>query len=324
MSNIKQKVLTWKSRLSLKRAVAIEVIILMVGGALVLPGGEDLYRFYLPIAQGEHGYNPWFASWILFPIQFVPIRYLWAVWVMFTGVTVFWASEHLHINSTFVLLAFPTMGQVWLGQTDAILMLGLLLALLAPSPYLRGFGLLLAAIKPQVTAPAILVLLWCDQARWKTLIAPAIVLLLSLGVWGIDWPVRWWLSRDIYAPLPVWGYAAVFPYGLAAFLAIFLVKDVRRKVTAALLATALGVPAFGIYSHVVFMIFISPWWALPLSYAWVVAYPWYGNTALRFAGVLPLGLLIYLLWPVLKDHWPKIKARFSHSDAILQRNSDQL
>lgn len=318
MSDIKQKVSVWRSRLPLKRAVAIEVIVLMVGGALVLPGGEDLYRFYLPIAQGEHGYNPWFASWILFPIQFVPIRYLWAVWVLFTGAVVFWATQRLHTNSAFVLLAFPMMSQMWLGQTDALLILGLLLALLSPSPYLRGVGLLLAAIKPHVTGPAILVLLWCDQARWKTLIVPTGVLLLSLAVWGIDWPLRWWLSRDIYAPLPVWGYAAIFPYGLIAFLAIFLVKDVRKKVTAALLATALSVPAFGVYSYVVFMVFISPWWALPLSYAWAVAYPWYGNTALRFAWTLPLGLLIYLLRPAFKDYWPKIKAGFSRNDAASQ------
>lgn len=318
MPDIKHMALLITSRLPLRRAVAIEVIVLMVGGALVLPGGEDLYRFYLPIAQGEHGYNPWFASWILFPIQFIPLRYLWAAWVLFTGVVVFWATERLHTNSAIVLLAFPMMGQMWLGQTDAILLLGLLLALLSPNPYLRGVGLVLAAIKPQVTGPAILVLLWCDQKRWKTLIVPALVFLLSLLVWGTDWPLRWWLSRDIYAPLPVWGYAALFPYGLIAFSAIFLVNDVRKKVTAALLATALSVPAFGVYSHVAFMVFISPWWALPLSYAWAVAYPWHGNTALRFAGTLPLGLLMYLLWPVLKEYWPKMKARFLPSSLVKQ------
>ena len=93
-------------RLPLRKAIAIDVIILMVGGALILPGGEDLYRFYLPIAQGRTigSYNPWFATWILFPIQFIPIRYLWAVWVLFTGVVVYWAAGRLRTNSAFVLL----------------------------------------------------------------------------------------------------------------------------------------------------------------------------------------------------------------------------
>jgi len=304
-------------RRPLRRAIAIEVIILMVGGALVLPGGEDLYTFYLPIARGcpECGYNPWFTSWILFPLQFVPVRFLWAVWVLFTGAVVYWAAERLQTNSAYVLLAFPMMGQVWLGQTDAVLILGLMLVLLSPNSYLRGAGIVLASIKPHIAGPAILILWWYDKARWKTLIIPIAIFALSLIVWGIDWPLRWWLLRDLNASLPVWGHAAIFPYGLAAFPAIFLVKDVRAKVTVALLAAALSIPSFGIYSFVVFLVFISPWWAIPLSYAWVVAYPWYGNLALRFAWILPLGLLIYLLWPQMKQRWPKIKATILRRDA---------
>ncbi|MBN1313686.1 MAG: hypothetical protein JXB30_19945 [Anaerolineae bacterium] len=303
-------------RRPLRRAIAIEVIILMVGGALFLPGGEDLYRFYLPVAQGcpECGYNPWFTSWILFPIQFIPVRYLWAVWVLFTGVTVYWAAERLQTNSAYVLLAFPMMGQMWLGQTDAVLILGLMLIMLSSNPYLRGAGIVLASIKPHIAGPAILILWWYDKERWKTLIVPTAVFLLSLIVWGIDWPIRWWLSRDLNASLPVWGHAAIFPYGLAAFPAIFLVKDTRQKVAIALLAAALSIPSFGIYSYIVFLVFTSPWWALPLSYAWVVAYPCYGNLALRFAWTLPMGLLIYLLWPVMKENRPKIKAAIFRKD----------
>ncbi|MBN1427545.1 MAG: hypothetical protein JXB07_04115 [Anaerolineae bacterium] len=296
-------------RLPLRKAVAIEVIILLVGGALILPGGEDLYSFYLPIARGcpECGYNPWFASWVLFPIRFVPVRYLWAVWVLFTGVVVYWSAERLQTNSAFVLLAFPMMGQMWLGQIDAVVLLGLMLILFFPNAYLRGAGIVLASIKPHITAPALLILWWYDKERWKTLLVPSAVLVLSLAVWGIDWPLRWWRLRDLDASLPVWGHAAIFPYGLAAFPTIFLVKDVRKKVTAALLAMALSVPSFGVYSFVVFLVFIAPWWAIPLSYAWAIAYPWYGNMALRFAWILPVGLLIYLLRPVIEAYWTRVK-----------------
>lgn len=320
MSDIKQKASAWIRHIPLRKAIAIEVIALMVGGALFLYGGEDLGTFYLPIARGEHGYNPWYASWILFPIQFVsmvvPFRYLWVLWVLFTGATVYWAAERLRTNSAFVLLAFPMMGQVWLGQADAVVIIGLMCAFLSPNPYFRGVGLVLASIKPQVAGPVILLLLWYDQARWKTLVVPIAVCLLTLIVWGVDWPLRWWLSRNLEASLPVWGQAALFPCGLAAFLAVFLVKDVRRKIAVVLLATALSVPQFGVYSHIVYLIFICPWWATPLSYAWAVAYPWLGREAMRFAWTLPLGLLFYSLWPTIMEYWPKVKSRFFHHNTV--------
>lgn len=321
MLDIKQKLLAWRSYLPLRRVVAIEVIVLMVGGALTLPGGDDLYRFYLPIAQGcpQCGYNPWFTVWIMYPIQFIPVRYLWAVWVLFTGVVVLWSAERLGTNSALVLLAFPMMGQIWLGQTDALVIWGLMLALFSPSPYLRGAGLLLLSIKPHVTGPAILILLWYDQARWKTLIVPGAVFLLSLATWGIDWPIQWWLGRNVpgtVGPPNAWVMAPLTPYGAPAFLSIFAVRDKQQKVVASLLASALCIPRFGVYSYVIFMVFLCPWWALPLSYVWAVAYPWYGGTALRFAWTLPLGLLIYLLWPVLKEHRSGIKARFSRNNAV--------
>jgi hypothetical protein len=293
-------------RLPLRKAIAVEIIILMVGGALVLPGGEDMYRFYLPIAQGcpQCGYNPWYTSWILFPIQFIPPRLLWAIWVLLTGVIVFWAAERLHTNSALVLLSFPMMGQMWLGQTDAVVILGLMLVLLSPSPYLRGMGILLASIKPQVAGPALLILWWYDQARWKTLIIPSVIFLLSLVVWNIDWPIQWWLGREVpgtIGPPNVWVMAPLTPYGILSFLSILVIKDKRRKVVAMLIASALCIPRFGVYSYIVFMIFINPWWALPLSYAWAAAYPWLGAAAMRFAWILPLGLLVYLILPEIKE-----------------------
>jgi hypothetical protein len=295
-------------------AIAIELTIVITIATLFLPGGEDLHVFYRPFANGclTCAYNPWHASWILFPLRLIPPLVLWPVWTLFTLLGVIWASKRLETNVAFVLLAFPTIGMIWLGQVDALLIVGLALALTAKSPYWRGVGLLLASAKPQVTGIAILVLLWQDEERLKTLIIPALVLVASVVAWGVDWPVRWLAARSI-EEVPVWGLATLFPYALVAFGGIFLVKDKKKRVAAALLASALAVPWFGIYSYAVFLVFFAPWWAVPLSYLWAVGYPWYDNTALRFAWILPLGLLIALLWPSAAEWWTALQPRINRS-----------
>jgi|GEM_PF-817699 len=290
-------------RPSLQTAIAIEIILVASAAAFFLPGGDDLYRFYLPFAQGclECGFNPWYASWVLFPITLVPLRLLWPLWVLLTLSGLFWTCRRMEVNPIPVMLAFPVMGLAWLGQVEVVIAVGLMLALLSPSPSLRGAGLVLAMIKPQVAGAAVLVLIVYDREHWKTLIVPALIAALSMLVWGIDWPLRWFNQRDLTAALPVWGTAALYPYGLIAFGAVLLVKGVREKVTAALLASALAFPWFGVYSYSVFLPLIAPWWALPVSYAWLLAYPAMQHLSMKFAWVLPLSLLVYLVWPSIKE-----------------------
>jgi hypothetical protein len=298
-------------------AIAIELTIVITLATLFLPGGEDLHVFYRPFAEGclTCAFNPWHASWILFPLRLIPSLVIWPVWTLLTLLGIVWASRRLKTNVAFVLLAFPTIGLIWLGQVDVLLIVGLALALTTKNPYWRGVGLLLASVKPQVTGIAILVLLWQDEERLKALIIPALVLIASAVVWGVDWPIRWLASRRAIE-MPVWGLATLFPYALVAFGGLFLVKDKQQRVAVALLASALAVPWFGIYSYAVFLVFFAPWWAVPLSYLWAVGYPWYGNTALRFAWILPLGLLIGLLWPSIAEKWAALRPRV---DRLLAR-----
>jgi hypothetical protein len=307
-----------RNRPPLRTAVVIEIIALATIAAYFLPGGEDLYRFYLPLAQGcfDCAYNPWHASWLLFPMTLIPQRILWAVWVFVTLTGIVWSCSKLNVNPVPVLLSFPTMGLIWLGQADVLIAVGLVLACISPNPYLRGFGLLLASVKPHIAAIPALILLIHDSERWKTLILPATVAAISLVVWGMDWPLRWFAQRDPLAALPVWGTAALVPYGLVAFGAVFLAKGSREKVTAALLASALAFPWFGVYSYTVFLVFFAPVWAVFVSYAWLVAYPLYGNLSMKFAWILPLSLLIALLWPTLTELWH----RFRKGTAITASN----
>jgi hypothetical protein len=299
-------------KVPLRTAVSVEIIALATVAAFFLPGGEDLYRFYLPQARGclECGFNPWHTSWILFPISLIPERVLWPLWVFVTLAGLWWVCERLEVNPVSVLLSFPTMGLIWLGQIDILVIVGLTLAVLSPNAYVRGVGLVLASIKPQVAGVAIFILLWYEQDRWRALLVPALVLAASLIVWGPDWPLRWLLS-DPEPANHVWRLSPLYPYGLAAFLSVLVVPGKRRKVMASLYASALGVPWFGVYSYTVFLVFLAPWWAVPISYAWLLAYPLLGNLSMKFAWVLPLSLLAFLLWPHLTTWWARLRTRWA-------------
>jgi len=281
----------------MKRVIVVEIVLLMTIASLFLPGGEDLHRFYLPFAEGDlaAGFAPYHASWALWPLGLVPDKIVWPMWTLATLLIIVWACWRLGTNVLPVLFAFPLMAQVWLGQIEAVVIAGLVLALLSRSPWLRGLGLAMASVKPHVSGAAILLLLWYDQEKWKVLAVPTVVLALSMMEWGIDWPVRWFLSRN-EPPMHVWRLAAGWPWGIVAFTVLPLLRGKREKVVGVLLASALGMPYFGTYSYVAFMVFLSPWWAAPLSYCWVAAYPWLGNSALKLAWLLPLSLLAYLVW----------------------------
>jgi hypothetical protein len=147
--------------MTLKRVAALEVVVVgAICSYVVYGAGQDLFQYYLPFASGclECGFNPWYASWILAPLRFVPVLALRPLWTAFTLAALIWSSERLGSRWAVVLLSFPTLGLIWLGQIDGIIAIGLTLAVTSASPYLRGFGLVLALVKPQVAGLAALVL----------------------------------------------------------------------------------------------------------------------------------------------------------------------
>jgi hypothetical protein len=228
-------------------------------------------------------------------------QFLWAAWTLASGLMVWWACIKLDTNPTFVLLSFPALAMVWLGQIDGLIVLGIALAITAKNPYLRGVGLTLITVKPHLAAAAILVILWHDRERWKTLIVPVVIMVISFVVWGIDWPLRWWNSQEVTFLRDLWKTASLYPYGLISFAAYPLMKTPRDKLRLALIASALGIPEYGIYSYVIFLATLCPWWALPLSYAWALAYPFIQGWSLQFAWVLPMGLYLWMVWPPVRE-----------------------
>lgn len=280
-------------------AVAIEEALLMVWAAFVLPGGDDLYRYYLPFAQGclECGFVPYYARWVLYPLVWLPTRMTWPIWTTISLAGWLALCRWVGTNPALALLAFPAFGQIWLGQIDVLIGLGLALALLGKNPYLRGLGVALAMIKPQLSAFPLLLLLLYDH-RWKeTLILPALVLLLSLILFGLAWPLDWIGYASQHVPPHVWRLAAqdIWPLGILLCWVPFLLKR-EERFEAGLLVAAIASPFVGVYSYIVFLVLVrKPWWVPLLSYLWLVGYPIWQEGAMRLAWTLPLGLLVYKL-----------------------------
>ena len=278
--------------------IAIEIAAAMVIIAIFFGGGMDTIRYYQPFAQGclNCGFIPYFAQVLLSPLIPVSKAMVWPVWTAFslTGLLlVAWKTE---INPLIFLFTFPMFGQYWLGQIDVFLCLGALLAIRAKSPYWRGAGLTLMMVKPQIAMLAVVFLLVREERKslLKMLAVPAAVLAVSLAVYGIDWPLRWFENARMFLPDHPWKMAAEFfwPWGLVLLPLPFFFKDREEGTLVSYMVSSLALPFFSVYSYIVFLIFESPWWVLPVSYAYKLFQPWYGEQVMKMAWILPLTMLL--------------------------------
>ena len=273
-----------------------------------LPGGDDLYRYYIPFEQGcfDCGFVPYFAQWFLLPLRLLPeYPSAWPIW---TAVSLFGfivLARFTDVNPLLLLTSFPMLGQIWLGQIDVVVCTGLVLFLLAKNPYLRGFGVALALTKPQLTALALLFGFLSENRTvvWKLFVIPVITFLLSVLVWGGDWPLYWISNALTSLPSHVWRMASadIWKFGLFLLPLPLIVGERRKRLQAGLLVSALATPFFGVYSYVTFLLLQSTWWTWVLSFAWVLAYAWLRPSAMRFAWILPLVMLSHLVYEEWRD-----------------------
>lgn len=302
-----QQIKTWNwDRISW--IVAIEIAIAMVIACFFLPGGEDLYRYYQPFAQGcsNCGFIPYFSHWLLWPLGLVPYPFAWPAWTAVSLAGWLGICRITKVNPALTLLTFPAFGQVWLGQIDVFIAAGLALALLAKNPYARGAGIMLAMIKPQFSAIPVLYLLITERERLKVLVVPAVVVAASLVIYGIDWPLDWLANASTELPVHHWRMAAmdVWPFGLMLIWLPLIFRDRQQGFTAALLITTLATPFVSVYSYLVFLVLARHrWWVIPLSHVWLLAYPPWSHQAMRLAWVLPAALLAQMVYRQFRNHF---------------------
>ena len=275
----------------------------MIVASFSLPGGEDLYRYYLPFVEGclDCGFVPYTAQWALAPLRLLPLYPLaWPMWTIVVVIAFLLIAYFARINPILFMISFPFLGQVWLGQVDVIICGGLLLFVLAKNPFWRGVGLILALTKPQLSGLPILLALLLERPAhaWKLLVPAFLVFVLSLAMYGPSWPAAWLTNSLRELPEHVWRMAGedTWKLGLLLLPVPLLLKDQRKRVQASLLVSALATPFFGVYSYVTFLIFEIRGWHVLLSYGWALGYFWFQESAMRFAWILPLAMLVHLLY----------------------------
>ncbi|MBN2043746.1 MAG: DUF2029 domain-containing protein [Anaerolineales bacterium] len=284
--------------------VAIEVAIGMMifaffySRGIDVGGGMDTIRYYKPFADGclECGFIPYFAQLLLSPLILAPGGFVWPYWTMFSLSGLLLIARETKINPLIFLLTFPMIGQYWLGQIDVFVCLGALLAIRSKNPYWRGAGLTLMLVKPQIAVLAVIFLLIREERKQllKVVFVPTAVLLISLAIYGVDWPVKWFLNAATSIPDHPWKMASEFlwPWGLVLLPLPFLFMEREEGTLVSLMVSSLAMPFFSVYSYVVFLVFESPWWVLPLSYAYRLFYPWLGLKVMKMAWLLPMGMLL--------------------------------
>jgi|SRR5688572_366090 len=275
----------------------------MVIGTFFLPGGDDLYRYYIPFENGclNCGYVPYYAQWFLFPLHMLPeYPYAWPAWTIINILGFLALAYVTGANPFLFMISFPMLGQMWLGQIDMLICLGLVIVLYARNLYVRGFGIMLTLIKPQLMILPLLLLLLLEKPKstGKLLMVPALLLLLSIIIYGPTWPMDWISNAMQYLPIHVWRLASIdiWKFGIFLLPLPLLVKDPKERLEAGLLVSALATPFFGVYSYVVFLLLNTKWWTTALSYTWIAAYFWLGETAMRLAWILPLTMLIMMMY----------------------------
>jgi hypothetical protein len=160
----------------------------------------------------------------------------------------------------------------------------------------------LALIKPQLSFITLFYLLlledWHDL--WRIFLIPVLVGILSLVVFGINWPIEW-IENALTLPIHRGRTASVdiWRFGIFLIFVPLLYAERRQRMLMSLLVSSIASPFFSIYSYVIFLIFHLPWWTVILSSIWMLAIPFIGDEAYRFAWILPLTMIFKLLY----DRW---------------------
>lgn len=273
-----------------------------------LYGGDDYYRYYLPFAQGclDCGYVPYFAKWLLFPISFFPeYPFGWSTLTIISVIGFLMLAYITRINPLYFFISFPMFGQIWLGQIDVIIAIGLVVFLFSKNDYMRSVGLILALTKPQLTVLPIALSLLLESPRLlpKLLLAPVVTIFLSLIIFGSTWFIDWIENASANLPVHVWRLASldIWKIGILLIPLPLLFKEKRERITVGLLVSALATPFYGVYSYVLFLLLDIKWWSVLLSYIWILGFVFWQETAMRLAWVLPFGTLVFLVYVKWKE-----------------------
>jgi hypothetical protein len=202
-------------------------------------------------------WNPYWGKLILNPIASLPQDPGHLILNFITYTALLFSSGQI-----WSFLTFATNDQVWVGNLDGFIILGMCLAR-RRHPFVIGTGLFLISIKPQFLPLGLYYIL--KSRNYRIFIVPGLLLILSLLLYGNWFPE--WLAT--FPPTPHQSVnVSFYPWGLALWLLLPLAADKERFVLA---ATVLSSPYFNQASLITLFAFhYLVWAALPLIFlSWI-------------------------------------------------------
>ena len=261
----------------------LAIYALMVGvGALLPVPASDWYHHWLP----RYRFND-YPPWIYVLLFFLPALPFLSGLTLTATLFVLWRRQARWTYLLAVFTAMPLYWTLWLGQVDAVPMLGL-----AFLPW----GMPLVMLKPQVGV-------WYTWAwwrkrpdKWKIVLGVLAFIGLTLLIWG------WW-PRRMTAPIPfgtaynlsLW--SVWWPLGLIATAGALLDPDPDRAMALGAMAT----PCLQGCSYLVLLPALTRLNGWLLGFVWITTWSsvlmlaW-GDAVRPLAALFPLTLWATLAW----------------------------
>ena len=266
---------------------------------LRLEGGYDAYYVFFNLQVKT---VPAWVHLFLRPFSIFPWPWSWALMSVVTVLVLAWVAQSLGGRWWYVVLSLPVLWEIWSGQIEWLVALGLALALFAVerkiSPLWLGIAWLMMASKPWVVSGLLVVITWWAFRNLSYLeffmafsITTAIVVLTFL-----IWP-HWVSSWINYSGDTVMDElnGAVWPWGLASWAAVPGAKDRHSLLRRVAAASLLSSPYLRLYHATVLMVLINnpALGVFGWSLGWLILITGaFGQNWRSLAWVLPLGVLL--------------------------------
>ncbi len=303
---------TWNATIEDTIVVGIALGVIIVFSLLPL-GGTDLRHAYLPTTQGDlkDFYNPYWLRPLFDLLALIPFPLAHLSLMLGSLISLIIATRIFRGRLLHVLLTYQFGALLYYGQVDAIVILGIAIGWWASTrhnPWLVGIGFVLASVKPQISAPALLLLWWWLTPKEKllSLVVPIAVFLGSIAKYGW-WVPEWWDHITVrntlcrHGSITIWEF--VGPWALLLWLPVLPAGLPRQeKLLLFLTTSALTMPYYQQKSILALQTFPIGWIA------------WLGNIgflffffqwqALELVTLVPLVLYCRYTWKAWRHLWP--------------------
>jgi hypothetical protein len=244
---------------------------------------------------------------LLKPISIFDWPYSYALLILLTALSVRWVTLYLGGRWWLALFSGPVIWEIWSGQIEWMIAVGIVLAFLVLEkrirPYWLGLAWVLMISKPWIGIFPLFVLtgMIFHQLRWKPLIQASAV---AAGLVFLTFLYKpdWYLSGAVWAPFTLAklhtnmeSNGALFPWGAIAWLLVPGARDRTAFLNRVMAAGLLSMPYLHLYHATAlvlttsnrrseFVMFITGWA--------IVATSLFGITWSSLSWVFPLVFLV--------------------------------